>query len=103
MFNQNSFSRRKAQALVAGLFVSVIGFSNLSLAQSVAGVKKAEKYRAEQISKQDVMLGNQDLTATKVEASEKISGAAQTRMLNRLYDAGPRWKWWNRVNDAGPN
>jgi hypothetical protein len=66
MFNQNSFSGRKAQALVAGTVVAVIGFSNISFGQSdIAGAKPAKKYRTEQISDKDVIL-------TSHEASDKF-------------------------------
>jgi len=71
MFNQNSFTGRKAQVLVAGVFVAVIGFSNLSFAQS-NGVKKAEVYRTAQISDKDVVLSTIEAGANLNEAQSAI-------------------------------
>jgi len=76
MFNQNSFSGRKAQVLVAGVFVTVIGFSNLSFAQS-NGVKKAEVYRTAQISDKDVILFT-------IEAGANLSEAQNAIVLDKV-------------------
>ncbi len=77
MFNQNSSSGRKAQMLVASVFATVIGFSNLSFGQtSLAGVKKAEKYRTAQISDKDVILTSQEasdsVAANKLQLRDQV-------------------------------
>ncbi len=106
MFNQNFFSGRKAQVLVAGVFVTVIGFSNLSFAQS-NGVKKAEVYRSEQISDKDVILSTIEAGANlseaqsaiildKVLANRELEGPKGLAMWNRQLEGPKGLAMWNR-------
>jgi len=87
MFKQNSFSGRKAQVLVAGAVVTVIGFSSIVFGQSdLAGVKPAKKYRTEQISDKDVVLAASETSDNKALANREFEGPKGLAMNSRQLE-----------------
>lgn len=100
------------KVLVAGVVVTVIligyfaieGFqpSKEDVSGSIVGVKKAEKYRAEQMTEEDVLLGNQMnqlADAEKAVLVDKMSDVDKAAMINRLSDV-EKATLFNKLSDA---